>query len=88
MIQPFIASASLLSLVRMDASIIWLPILMTIPPRISGSTCASIVTSRPARVRELRLERCDLVVLERVGGGDFGGDLAAMVGGDAAGTRG
>ena len=50
-IQPFIASASLLSLVRMDASIIWLPILTTIPPRISGSTRVSIATSRPARDR-------------------------------------
>ncbi len=50
-IQPFIASASLLSLVRMDASIIWLPILITIPPRISGSMRVSIATSRPARVR-------------------------------------
>ena len=54
-IQPFIASASLLSLVRMDASIIWLPILTTIPPRISWSIRVSIATSRPARARSFCL---------------------------------
>ena len=49
-VQPFIADASLLSLVRMDASIISLPSLITIPPRIFGSTWVSSVTSRPARL--------------------------------------
>ena len=36
--QPFIACARVLSLVRMEPSIIWLPILTTSPPRMAGST--------------------------------------------------
>ena len=77
-VQPFIACARVLSLVRIEPSIIWLPILTTRPPRMAGSTFASTATSRPMRARSLLLERVDLVVVERVGGGDFGGDLAAM----------
>src|SRR3546814_16935654 len=48
-VQPFIACARVLSLVRMEESIIWLPILTTRPPRIWGSTFRSLATSRPTR---------------------------------------
>ena len=48
-VQPFIARARLFKRVRMEESIIWLPILTTSPPRIAGSTLASTATSRPTR---------------------------------------
>ena len=72
-------AARLLSLVRMEASIIWLPILTTIPPRMAGSMRVSIATSRPARARSCCFRGRKLVVVQRVGGHDFGGGFAAMV---------
>src|SRR5690606_38573784 len=54
-VQPFIAMARLFKRVRMELSIIWLPILTTSPPRIAGSTFASTATSRPTRALRLLL---------------------------------
>ncbi len=45
--QPFIAEARVLSLVRMEPSIICEPTLTTRPPRMAGSTLRSTLTSRP-----------------------------------------
>ena len=51
---------------------------------MSGSTLSVDGDVAADAGAELRLERGDLVVVERMGGGDFGGGLAAMVGGEAA----
>src|SRR3954470_16714705 len=51
--QPFIAEARLLSLVRIEPSIICEPTCTTSPPRMAGSTLRSTATSRPRR--DLRL---------------------------------
>ncbi len=83
-IQPFIASASLLSLVRMDASIIWLPSLIDDPTedfRVDARFDRHVAAGAST---ELLLEGRELVVLERMRGHDLGSGLTAMLGGEAA----
>ena len=68
----------------MDASIIWLPSLTTIPPRISGSTVRVDRDVAAGAGAKLLLQRGELIVVERTSGDDLGGRLAAMLGGKPA----
>ncbi len=80
--QPasFIACLIELSLVRSELSTMRLPSLTTSPPMIAGSTFTLRATSLPVTRLQRGLEGVEILVAERLGDGDVGGDFALEAG--------